>query len=114
MYYIDGVESTVEQFVAAMDTNNYTYVDVDSIAYDGRKVIMNRIRDYKNRLKVTDYQATKNAEGELDDATYLPLREQRAAWRAAINELEGILEGVKPIVKTYPLLEGESTEFDVK
>ena len=108
MYYIDGAESTAEQFAAAIDTNNYTYVDIDSIAYDGQKVIMNRIREYKSRLKETDYQATKNAEGELDNETYMPIRQQRAAWRAAINELEAILAGTQPVVKTYPLFEAES------
>lgn len=108
MYYIDGAESTAEQFAAAIDTNNYTYVDIDSIAYDGQKVIMNRIREYKSRLKETDYQATKNAEGELDDEIYMPIRQQRAAWRAAINELEAILAGTQPVVKTYPLFETEN------
>lgn len=42
----------------------------------------------KQKLEQTDYQAIKYAEGKLTDEEYAEAKEQRAAWRAEINELE--------------------------
>lgn len=42
----------------------------------------------KEKLHETDYQALKYAEGEMSISEYLPIREQRKAWRREINQLE--------------------------
>ena len=41
-------------------------------------------------LRDTDYKAIKHSEGEISDEEYAPIRAQRAAWRARINELEAM------------------------
>ena len=51
-----------------------------------------KIVSLKNRLKATDYQAIKHAEGELSSEEYAPIREQRRQCRAEINELEAQLK----------------------
>ena len=56
------------------------------------QVIQGEINAYKILLEDTDYMAIKHSEGEISDADYEPIREQRAAWRASINELEKELE----------------------
>ena len=53
-----------------------------------------KIRINKDRLKRSDYQAIKFAEGELTEEEFAPIREQRRAWRAEINELEAQLEAI--------------------
>ena len=50
--------------------------------------IKNRIVILKLKLNKTDYKAIKFAEGEITPSEYEPIREQRRAWRAEINELE--------------------------
>jgi len=47
-----------------------------------------KINELKQKLKETDYQAIKFAEGELTDEEYAPIKEQRKTWRAEINALE--------------------------
>ena len=42
----------------------------------------------RDNLTSTDYQAIKFAEGEISAQQYEPIRQQRAAWRAEINNLE--------------------------
>lgn len=39
-------------------------------------------------LDRTDYQAIKYAEGVLTEEEYAPIKAQRQAWRARLNELE--------------------------
>ena len=56
------------------------------------QVIQGEINAYKILLAGTDYQAIKHSEGEISDEDYEPIREQRAAWRSSINELEKELE----------------------
>ncbi len=46
----------------------------------------------KESLSATDYQAIKFAEGELSEAEFAPVREQRKTWRARINEIEKDLQ----------------------
>ena len=53
-----------------------------------------RILDLKKFLANTDYQAIKFTEGAMTEQEYAPIRTQRAAWRAEINELEQELEGL--------------------
>lgn len=47
-----------------------------------------RIAELKKLLADSDYKAIKYAEGEILEEEYLPIKEQRRAWRAEINELE--------------------------
>ena len=46
------------------------------------------INELKHNLSMTDYQAIKFAEGAMTEEEYAPMKEQRQAWRARINELE--------------------------
>ena len=46
------------------------------------------ISELKAKLRDTDYQAIKYAEGMFTLSEYAPIREQRQAWRDRINHLE--------------------------
>lgn len=46
------------------------------------------IKELKQRLLDTDYQAIKYAEGQISEEEYQPIKEERQAWRDRINELE--------------------------
>lgn len=46
------------------------------------------IGELKAKLRDTDYQAIKYAEGMYTLTEYAPIREQRQAWRDRINHLE--------------------------
>ena len=48
------------------------------------------IKELKAKLEATDYQAIKFAEGVMSAEEYAPIKEQRQAWRARINELEAL------------------------
>lgn len=50
--------------------------------------IREQIYDLKKKLADTDYQAIKYAEGELTEAEFSSIKEQRRQWRAEINALE--------------------------
>ncbi len=47
-----------------------------------------RINELKKQLADTDYLAIKFAEGELTAEDFTPIKAQRKAWRAEINDLE--------------------------
>ena len=49
----------------------------------------------KLKLKQTDYQALKFAEGELSEREFAEIKAQRKAWRAEINRYEAQLETLK-------------------
>lgn len=49
---------------------------------------LNRIAELKYKLKQTDYQAIKYAEGQLTEEEYAPIKAQRQLWRDEINLLE--------------------------
>ena len=51
-----------------------------------------RINELKTYLKATDYKSIKYAEGELSEEEFEPIKEQRKAWRAEINELQAQLQ----------------------
>ena len=53
-----------------------------------------RILELKNKLKNTDYQAIKYAEGLLSASEYAPVKIQRQAWRDEINRLEEELKSL--------------------
>lgn len=52
------------------------------------KNLRNQVILLKGKLRQTDYQAIKFAEGELSVEEYEPIRLKRKEWRAQINELE--------------------------
>lgn len=58
-----------------------------------RLAMETRIGELKRMLDKTDYQAIKFAEGEMTAKEFAPVKAQRAAWRAEINEIEGQLRG---------------------
>lgn len=47
-----------------------------------------KIIECKKKLHTSDYKAIKFAEGEIPEEEYVPIREERRAWRAEINRLE--------------------------
>lgn len=48
-----------------------------------------QINELKEKLRETDYQAIKYAEGLITKTNYLAIKNQRQEWRNKINELEG-------------------------
>ena len=46
------------------------------------------INQLKKLLSDSDYKAIKFAEGEINPEDYLPIKNQRAEWRAKINQLQ--------------------------
>lgn len=53
-----------------------------------QKRILIKIGEAKQKLRDTDYQAIKFAEGELTAEEYAPIKAQRKEWRAQINKLQ--------------------------
>ena len=47
-----------------------------------------QINELKEKLRETDYQAIKYAEGLISEEDYAPTKKQRQKWRDKINELE--------------------------
>lgn len=76
--------------VAILDSN-FTY-EIDFyivIPYTTeQKTAYAQIKALKKNLANTDYKAIKYAEGLISDEEYAEVKEQRAAWRDEINELE--------------------------
>lgn len=58
------------------------------IVLSQEEIAQQMILDFKQKLKNTDYQAIKYAEGELTEEEYAPIKAQRKEWRAEINRLE--------------------------
>ena len=53
-----------------------------------RENAIQEITQLKKQLSDTDYKAIKYAEGEINPEDYLPIKNQRAEWRAKINKLQ--------------------------
>ena len=53
-----------------------------------RENAIQEITQLKKQLSDTDYKAIKFAEGEINPEDYLPIKNQRAEWRAKINQLQ--------------------------
>ena len=47
-----------------------------------------QINELKEKLRETDYQAIKYAEGLINEEDYATTKKQRQEWRDKINELE--------------------------
>lgn len=56
-----------------------------------RNEILADINANKQLLAQTDYKALKHADGAMTEEEYASTREQRASFRAAVNELESEL-----------------------
>ena len=54
-----------------------------------------KINELKAKLRATDYKAIKYAEGVLSFTEYAPIRAEREAYRAEINELEAKIAELK-------------------
>lgn len=50
------------------------------------------IKELKQKLADTDYEAIKYAEGWIDNEDYAPIKAKRQTWRDRINELELLIE----------------------
>ena len=53
-----------------------------------RENAIQELNQLKKQLSDTDYKAIKFAEGEINPEDYLPIKNQRAEWRAKINQLQ--------------------------
>lgn len=62
------------------------------ISYTAKELASREIAELKMKLTATDYKAIKYAEGEMSASEYAPIKAERAAWRARINELEEELQ----------------------
>jgi FtsZ-binding cell division protein ZapB len=60
------------------------------IPYTEKELSQIEINELKGKLRATDYQAIKFAEGELTEEEYAQTRLQRKAWRERINALEEV------------------------
>lgn len=49
---------------------------------------IDRIEELKRLLQSTDYKQAKFIDGAMTEGEYSGIRDQRAAWRAEINEIE--------------------------
>lgn len=67
-------------------TGNDGFPTLEAIDYS--PTLESRIQELKQKLKDTDYQAIKYAEGELSQIEYEPMRKQRKIWRDEINLLQ--------------------------
>lgn len=67
--------------------------EINKIAFfDFRETLQSKeIKELKQKLSDTDYQAIKYAEGQISEEEYQPIKEQRQAWRDRINELEELM-----------------------
>lgn len=61
------------------------------VPYSDRELAEREIAKLKAKLRETDYQAIKFAEGEMAAEEYAETKEKRSAWRQKINELEEVL-----------------------
>ena len=57
-----------------------------------------RIAELKAKLKETNDEAIKFAEGELTEEEYAPIKEKRALWRKEINKCEEYIKANEGLV----------------
>lgn len=103
MYKVNDIFYLDEEYSARADfcnQNNLVIVEIEADD-NGRRfqiqeppkptekeLAQDRIWELKKLLYDTDYQAIKFAEGELTEAEFAPIKEQRKAWRGEINKIE--------------------------
>lgn len=66
----------------------------EELIVDNKQIVLKEIKELKQKLFDTDYQAIKYAEGQLTADEYGATKIQRQVWRNRINELE---ESLAPI-----------------
>ena len=76
--------------VRIIDSDNQYGIEFSiCVAYnDDRSEKWQRIRELKQELANTDYLSIKHSDGAISDEEFEPIKEQRAQWRAEINEIE--------------------------
>ena len=84
--------SIPEEDLEVSDINGWTYLK-DKCPHKTQEMIdrdnaIQEITQLKKLLSDSDYKAIKFAEGEINPEDYLPIKNQRAEWRAKINQLQ--------------------------
>lgn len=83
---IDNVKKPLkkgcETIIVKDEINNIAFFDFKETPQS------KEIKELKQKLSDTDYQAIKYAEGQISEEEYQPIKEERQAWRDRINELE--------------------------
>ena len=84
--------SIPEEDLEVSDINGWTYLK-DKCPHKTQEMIdrenaIQEITQLKKLLSDSDYKAIKFAEGEINPEEYLPIKNQRAEWRAKINQLQ--------------------------
>lgn len=74
-----------------LKVDNDKIIAVDYVPSE-KEIAEKRIKELKQKLADTDYEAIKYAEGVMTDAEYAPYKADRQKWRAEINELEKIIK----------------------
>jgi hypothetical protein len=82
-----GNEYTDTEYEEVVKTRPYKTCEL-VVMVDNKAVKKKRIAELKSKLKETDYQAIKYAEGELSFEEFSPIKETRKGWRFEINALE--------------------------
>lgn len=103
----DTWQETVESYdengevISLIEEKSRTYLTCDLIAkfrpaqsekQIARRNAFKEIKELKQKLADTDYQAIKYAEGQLSDGEYAMMKVQRQTWRERINELENLIK----------------------
>lgn len=81
--------TVVEPIPPKKEYDEYEDIQV-YIPYAESELARREIIDLKGKLRDTDYQAIKYAEGQISEEEYAEIKAQRQAWRDRINELETI------------------------
>lgn len=84
--------SIPEEDLEVSDVNGWTYLK-SKCPHKTQEMIdrenaIQEIATLKKQLSDSDYKAIKYAEGEINPEDYLPIKNQRAEWRARINKLQ--------------------------
>lgn len=90
--------ATDEVIKSETNPNSEIYVDITDAIYNLRSIrrqIAHEIEALKLKLKNTDYQAIKYAEGWISEIDYAEIKAKRQAFRDRINILEKNYETFK-------------------
>ena len=96
----EDAEQGTTTAVETMIDNEPTSIDISDIVEKAQIYLANiarkaeirenkaEIKELKQKLADTDYNAIKYAEGWIDSEDYAPIKAERQGWRDRINELE--------------------------
>lgn len=85
----DCVKITQEEYIAIQQQKEQSRL---AKANTPRNQKLARIAELKHFLRDSDYKLFKYQDGDLTEEEYAPIKAQRHAWRAEINQLEAELE----------------------